>query len=352
MLLDISNAQAKQYLDAVAAFEGLRQAEHDALAYRGGMHWKTAANGREYLYKTKDRLGNATSLGVRGPNTEAVYDNFVRRKDELTKRISHLRETLAVQQRMNAALRLGTVPNEVADVCLAIEKSGLMGKSVMVIGTNALHAYGYLGGVRFEADIMATTDVDLLWSHKAKVSLATSEELAGSGGLLGVLRRADKTYEIDAKNKFRARASSGFMVDLIRQMPHPPWADEPDRFFEQDMVATDIHNMDWLLSAPRIEQPAIAVDGRVVPMTVPDPRAFAAFKAWLSKSDERNPLKKRRDASQVAAVVQLIEQRLPHLRNWGAFKSFPKDVFAEIEAARGDKPTNDSVAKKSARSRP
>ena len=336
MPLDLTNAQAKQYLDAAAAFEGLRQVEREALSYRGGMHWKTAANGKAYLYKTKDRLGNATSLGAKSPETEDIYSNFTRRKNELSERLKAIREGLATHQRLNAALRLGTVPNEVADVCAAIDKAGLMGKSVMVIGTNAMHAYGFLGGVRFEADIMATTDVDLLWSHKSKLSLAASEEILSSGGLLGVLKRADKSYTIDANSNFRARASSGFMVDLIRQMPRPPWADEPDRFFEGDLVATDIHNMDWLLSAPHIEQPVIAVDGRVVALTVPDPRAFAAFKFWLSKSDERDPLKKRRDASQAAAVVTLLEQRLPHLNKWGAFKSFPKDVFANIATARAD----------------
>jgi hypothetical protein len=334
MLIDLSNAQAKQFLDAAAAFTGLRQAEFEAAVYRGGMHWKTASNGKEYLYKTKDRLGNASSLGVRSAQTEKIYIGFTQRKAELTRRLKHMRESLQLHERVNSALRLGAIPNEVADVCLAIDKAGLLGKSVMVIGANAMYAYGFLGGVRFEADIMATTDVDLLWSHKSKLSLAASEEILASEGLLGVLRRADKTYEIDAKSKLRARASSGFMVDLIRQMPQPPWADEPDRFFKGDLVATDIHNMDWLLSAPRIEQPVIAVDGRVVSLVVPDPRAFAAFKLWLSRSAERDPLKRRRDASQAAAVIELLEQRLPHLNNWGAFKFFPKQVLADIAAAR------------------
>jgi hypothetical protein len=334
MPIDLTNAQAKQFLDAAAAFGGLRQAEFEAVAYRGGMHWKTSSNGQAYLYKTKDRLGNATSLGVRSEETQRIYASFTRRKVELSQRVRQMRDSLKVHERLNSALRLGAIPNEAADVCVAIDKAGLLGKSVMVIGTNAMYAYGFLGGVRFEADIMATTDVGLLWSHKSKLSLAASDEILASEGLLGVLRRADKTYEIDAKSKFRARASSGFMVDLIRQMPHPPWADEPDRFFRGDLVATDIHNMDWLLSAPRIEQPVIAVDGRVVSLVVPDPRAFAAFKLWLSRSAERDPLKRRRDASQAAAVIELLEQRLPHLNHWGAFKFFPKQVLADIESAR------------------
>lgn len=330
MFSPLSNAQAKQYIDAAAAFEQLRDAQRQAQDYRGGMHWKTVAS-KAYLYRTSDRKGNARSLGPRNSATEQILAEFTRRKSELTERVSSLRELAATTARVNAALRVGTVPNEVADVCIALDAAQLLDKAVMVIGTNALHAYAYLGGVQFPSDIMATTDVDLLWSHKARLSIAVSEAVS-EAGLLGILKRADRSYELDANNSFRARAKSGFMVDLIRQMPTPLWADEPDRFFENDLVATDIQNMDWLLGAPRLVQPVVAVDGRVFTLAVPDPRAFAIFKSWLSRQHERDPLKRGRDMQQARAVVALIAERLPHLGRWGALKSFPADVMARANA--------------------
>jgi hypothetical protein len=336
----LSNAQSKQYLDAASAFDGFRQVEEQLSNYRGGMHWKRVS-GADYLYRTHDRRGNAKSLGVRSAETERIHAEFTRRKASLAERQAELKATMLTQFRVNAALRLGTVPNEVADVCEALEQSGLMGKGLTVIGTNAMHAYGFLGGVRFDADIMATTDVDLLWDHKAKLSLASTSELSESG-LIGILQRADKTYEQDSKQRFRARASSGFMVDLIRQMPQPPWAEEADRFFDNDLVATDIANMKWLLSAPRISQPVVAVNGRVFTMVAPDPRAYAAYKLWLSQQSDRDPLKKGRDLAQAKALIHLIGERLPHLGHWGAFKSIPRTIMdaAWAPPAPADEPTS------------
>ena len=333
MFTRLSNAQSKQYLDAVAVHESLVAAVRQAHDYRGGMHWKTVAN-KDYLYKTLDRLGNAKSFGVRSVDTERIYTEFTRRKTELTERVRELKSVAAIHARVNAALRIGSVPNEVADVCIALNEANLLGKSITVIGTNAMHAYGFLAGVRFPGDIMATTDVDLLWNHKAKLSLAAAEEVS-EAGLMGILKRADKSYEQDEQNAFRARSKTGFMVDLIRQMPVPPWADEPDRFFQDDLVATDIQNVRWLVSAPRIEQPVVANDGRVFMMVVPDPRAYAIYKVWLSTADDREPIKRRRDIGQARELLSVIEQELPHLNQWGAFKSFPQALRDQAVAEIG-----------------
>jgi hypothetical protein len=63
-------------------------------------------------------------------------------------------------------------------------------------------------------------------------------------------------------------------------------------------------------------------------LATPDPRAFAIFKAWLSRQANRDPLKRGRDMQQARAVVALIAERLPHLGQWGALKSFPAEVLA------------------------
>jgi hypothetical protein len=286
------------------------------------MHWKTIG-GHTYLYKTYDRRGNAKSLGAKSPKTEEIARIFAVKKAETSARLTTLKEALAVHARINTALRLGSAPKTVADVCWALERSGLMGKSIAVIGTNCLYAYEALAGVRFQRDIVATTDIDLLWNHKATVRLAHTEE-ASPQGILTIIQRADKSFQRLEQHSFRAANDKGFMVDLIRQTPNPPWADEPDRFFEGDLIATDIWNMKWLLNAPRMTQTVTATDGRMFSMTVPDPRAYAMFKLWLSKSMERNPAKKSRDAAQAMAVASLIEDRLPHFaQRWRQVKSFP-----------------------------
>jgi hypothetical protein len=330
----LTPAQLKQQIDAEQVFSAWQDAFAKAQDFRGGMHWKTVS-GREYLYKTLDRKGNAKSMGVRSDKTEAIEAQFSAQKASAQARVLSLGEALATQTKINAALRLGSAPVVVAELCLRLNQAGLLGPSLMVIGTNSLFAYEAMAGVRFDKDIMATTDIDLLWDHKARVRLAASDDVA-EPSLLALLQKVDKSFQIVQGQSFRAANDKGYMVDLIRQMPNPPWKDEPDRFFagqgsqpggHADLIATDIWNMKWLLNAPRLQQTAIAVNGQMFPMCVPDPRAYAMFKLWLAQSLERNPLKKSRDLAQATALAALVQDKLPHLaHSWHQISSFPAEV--------------------------
>ncbi len=334
MYMSLTNSQAKSVIDSEMKFAALRDARVQMLDYVGSMHWKKISN-RDYLYRTHDRKGNGRSLGPKSPETEAILKAFAIRKTELSDRVASLTAELETQARVNAAYRAGHVPNPVADICIELDGAGLLDHSITVIGTNSMHVYEAMAGVRFPDGIMSTVDLDLLWNHNKKLSLATNQSI-GQEGLIGLLKRADKTFEIMGNQNFRAVANGGYMVDLIRQMPDPPWADEPDRFFEGDLVATDIWNMKWLLGAPRVVQTVLAQNGRPFRMSAPDPRAFAMFKLWLSQADDREPIKKERDLQQARAVIALIEERLPHLsRAWPSLKSFPADVHERaMEAVR------------------
>lgn len=327
MYTELSNIQAKTVIDAEQLFDAYCDAKSKYASYQGGMHWKTI-KGKQYLYQTRDGKGTAKSRGVRSPETEGILQAFSLRKRELRDRLDTLMGSLTTQQRVNTAHRVGHVPNDVADICIQLERLHLMGDNIMVIGTNAMHAYAAMAGVRFNEAIMATTDVDLLWNHKSKLSLVATTEMK-SEGLLGLLKRADSSFEIKEGQTFRAISKTGFIVDLIRQMPTPPWREEPDQLghAKDDLVATDIWNMKWMISAPRIDQKTIAVDGRVFSMSVPDARAFCMFKLWLSQSDERDAKKKPRDFSQASAIIDLIEDRLPQFKDsWEAMQSFPKQT--------------------------
>jgi hypothetical protein len=332
--IPLSDSQAKQVIDAEQTYQAWWDAWRMSRDFVGGMHWKTVA-GKEYLYKTHDRKGNAKSLGTRSAATESIAHEFHARKQESESRLKVLSDNLRTQERVNAALRIGSAPNIVAQLCLKLAQTGLMGKSLMVIGTNSLYAYEAIAGVRFAREVMATTDIDLLWSHKAKLAFSQLDDNeAAPNSLMDILQKVDKSFKRLDLQHFRAANDQGYLVDLIRQMPAPPWKEEPERIGgEQDLIATDIWNMKWLLNAPRVEALAIAVNGTVFPITAPDPRAYCAFKYWLSQSDERNPQKKSRDLAQAKAVFAVIEQRLPHLnKDWLGLKSIPKEVLEPIAA--------------------
>ena len=66
--------QSRIFVDTEQSREALNHAKRLARSHQGGMHWKTI-KGRQYLYRTTDRLGNAASLGVRSEQTGAASEN-------------------------------------------------------------------------------------------------------------------------------------------------------------------------------------------------------------------------------------------------------------------------------------
>ena len=65
------------------------------------------------------------------------------------------------------------------------------------------------------------------------------------------------------------------------------------------------------MNAPKLETVAVDQDGMPVPFRVPDPRAFALHKAWLSGQSTREPFKRQRDLAQAKAVAALVREHMP-----------------------------------------
>ncbi len=84
-------------------------------------------------------------------------------------------------------------------------------------------------------------------------------------------------------------------------------------------------------AAKRIAQAVIGQDGFPVRMVVPDPRAFAIHKLWLSEQEDREPGKKARDRKQALSAARVVRQYLPQYRFVSSeLKMFPKDLVARL----------------------
>lgn len=90
---------------------------------------------------------------------------------------------------------------------------------------------------------------------------------------------AAKSNKDIVQSGFRAANAGQFMVDLIIA-PRPMHATVPVTFSEDDLVASEVPGLQWLLNAPKLDVVAVDEDGWPVPFRVPDPRAFALHKAW------------------------------------------------------------------------
>jgi hypothetical protein len=121
------------------------------------------------------------------------------------------------------------------------------------------------------------------------------------------------------------------MVDLIKPELKPVLiAEDRQAGGGDDLMAAEIKNLQWLIPAPKFEQIVIGEDGFPAVMVVPDPRAFAVHKLWLSNQIDREAAKKKRDRSQALAVCKLILRYMPEFEiKKKDLRMFPEAVIAD-----------------------
>jgi len=324
--IDIASNTNKIAINAIQCHEVLTEAKEALSHYKGSMHWGKR-NQKEYLiHKVSQKT--LRSLGPRSPETEAKYDFFTKNKAMLLERVKTLVAKQSEQARICKAVRANRIPFILAQLSRKISAFPDLANKTLIVGTNALYAYESAAAVYFEPDIVATDDVDVLWDTRQRISIAATEP----NGFLGILRSIDKTFSVMSGSQFRASNNDGFIVDLIQASPknvmfskHASMSDFPD-----DLVAVEIKGLEWLVSCPKFKATGIDDKGFPVDLIVPDPRAFAMHKYWLSKRVDRNPQKKKRDLEQAKAVFDLVSERLPHLEfSSNAVRAVPQHIRRE-----------------------
>jgi hypothetical protein len=324
---DLSDNQLRVAVDLRQTYDAYRTVSRNARQYAGGMTWKTVG-GHEYLIKILNRRGATKSLGPRSPETEAVYAEFVAGKERSLARQRGMATTLQQLSGMARGVGIGRVPNLVAKILRRLDEFGLLGKNIMVIGTNALYGYEAVAGVMFDVGLLATTDVDLLWDARSTLKLALLDQDVKEEGVLAILKKVDKSFDRTVAGSFRAINDRAFYVDLVKQMPNPPWKHgEQSKLAENDLRPSELPNIKWLLASEKFSSVVLDQNGEPAPMVAPDPRAFAVYKRWLSDQPDREPDKKKRDMQQANAVVDLLCAKFPHLpMDQRATQMFPKAI--------------------------
>lgn len=323
---EMNDNQRRVFIDTVQLYEAFAGTLHKNRSYKGGMHWKKA-KGREYLFRSHDRYGYGKSLGPRSPKTEKILADFRLAKQQAKNRLSSLQDRLKEQARFCKAALIQRVPRTVTGILRVLDQHNILGHHVIVIGTNAMYAYEATAGVFFDSPMMSTKDVDILWDIRRKLTLVTDSN-SKPDGLLGIIRKADRSFEAVRSGDFRAVNRDGYMVDFIKPLPKKIMQKEPVRIGGPgDLEADEIRNLHWLISSPKFTQIVIGDDGMPAPMIVPDPRAFALHKFWLSSQDDREPVKKQRDRGQAIAVGKLVVEHLPQYRfDASELRMFPPEV--------------------------
>ena len=319
----LSDQQRLFMVETAQLYGAWREALSHVAHYKYGMRW-VVSNGTDYLVRLSDAAGNGKSLGPRSPETEAIHAAFIEGKARSKSRYSGLQARLKEQARLNKAVRLGRMPTIVSGILRALDETRARDDFRMV-GTHALYAYEALAGVQVGMALLASGDVDFLYDPRKKLSIVAGN-LDGYG-LLGILRKADKSFDLMASQTFRAVNDKGFMVDLI--VPMQDMRRAPIQFSAGDMRAAEVPSLQWLVNAPVVETVIIGMDGMPVRARVPDPRAFAVHKAWLSQQPDRDPVKKPRDLGQSKLVLDILREYLPQYPlDVAQMRYFPKAVLA------------------------
>jgi hypothetical protein len=328
---EFSVEQSRYYVETMQAYEAWCDGSERLHSLAGSMSWKTV-KGRPYLVRSIGRTNRQTSLGPRTPDTEAVFEKFWADKQAALGRMRVIEPRLAELARFNKALKLARVPNEVSAVLTALSRKGILGRNVHVVGTTALYAYEFMASAFLEAGLLATSDLDILIDPRRRQRLRLSVEGMPPLRLLDVIRQADSSYEIVERRPYSARNDRGFLVDLIKVPPRNPMRAAAPTPLEDGWQAVEIVDLKWLLNAPKVEALAIGMDGYPVPLSVPDPRAFALYKLSLSHDVRREAAKRIRDAEQAFALAELIHSRLPQYPfHPEALQMFPESVRRGIE---------------------
>jgi len=304
---ELSNEQRRQLIDAQQLYESWRDAARRFSPsyegnFAGSMRWVKRGE-HEYLYRKLKKTER--SLGRRSQETEAIKAEYSSQRTKWRSRLRSLSQRLDRMAPVNRALQLGRVPNQTANIIRALDKAGLMGRNLFVVGTNALFAYEVKAGVQFSGDLLATEDADFLWDARRSIGLAMADVRAD--GVIGILKSVDKSFSTAAAHGFRAVNDDGYMVELICPEDKGFLLRQERRISEaiDELSPIPIEGLQWLLNAPKIEETVISDNSRPLRIACVDPRVFALHKLWLSQQPMRNALKRPRDAAQAHAVAAL-----------------------------------------------
>jgi hypothetical protein len=134
---EMSPNQIRVAIDVRQTFDAWREARNSLRQYAGGMFWKKSG-GHEYLVKVINRTGGNKSLGRRSVETERILAEFTAGKARAKARMAALTRSVQEFAGMSAGIGINRVPAVVSATLRKLDEFGLLGKNLMVIGTNAM----------------------------------------------------------------------------------------------------------------------------------------------------------------------------------------------------------------------
>ena len=279
----------------------------------------------EYLYEIFDRSGNGKSLGAWDNDKQSKLEEFKAAKAALKERRDGARDALGESSRIARALRLPLLSADAGPILREADRRSLLGSHLLVVGTNAMAAYALEAAGTFRDVPDETEDFDLAW---------TADEPEDGTQLWDMLKTVDPTFTINTEREFQARNAKAYEVELLVAPSRVETLAGKDR-----PRPVPLPEQEWLLPGRRVDQVVPCRDGSPARIVAPDPRWFALHKLWLGAQAKRNPLKRRKDTVQGAALLEAVAEAMPHYSLGHEFvESLPDELvpyWEEWAKARG-----------------
>lgn len=320
-----TDEQRRTLINLDQYYSAFRDAEIELRRLGNPLHWKTV-NGKDYLYEIIDSRGNAKGRGPRSPETERLHAEWHQTRD----RRNGAKEAIGEVGRLYRALRLGSISPEAAAILREADIRSMLGRSIVVVGTNAMPAYEIEAQARIGTGLDETQDFDMAWVGGLELLNAGARQ----NPIWDILKAVDPTYTINQERSFQARNAKAYEIELLVA---------PSR--AGTLVAGDkpaplaLPEQEWLLNGTFVDHVVCARDGSPARIVAPDPRWFALHKLWMSDQEKRNPLKRPKDRKQGERLLNAIADFMPHYRLDAAFEAeLPDELHPYFTAWREQNP--------------
>jgi hypothetical protein len=264
-------AEARHLHDLAEAWGTFGPAMRAKLQMDGGMQWKSV-NGAEYLcrYRPDPDTGKKkfTSLGRRSRETEALYRDFIGRRDAARQTVLAGRDDIALAGRIAKAHNLARLPAKHAEILRTFWR-GSLDEHLTLFGGSALFAYEIPTEILTSNDL--TREDGLVFLSDGSPDCTTEDIVEAyddaTGAKAHISRRQDR---------------------LVIRSGDAPSVEIWDHEFLLGQ-AEDADQADVLRDAFRmgtVRGLTVARDAQPVEITALDPRAYALMAHVLGQQDE------------------------------------------------------------------